>query len=290
MRHLTRLFGIAAATLALTAATVGCSSSNTQRADDSSTEARSSSSSTDASEGDDGPSAQRLFERGNDRLDEGDWSGAIEHYRKAAERDDDRWDVHLNLAIALSKDNQFEEAIRSIRRAFEAGGDDEPEVYYNLGNIYQERGLYHDAIRAYRTSLSHRDGADLDTLVNIGSALTILDRLDDARATYRRAAEIDPRDPRVLHGRAVVLFLEGKHRESVDAYRRVHEVAPDYAPAYYDQSAPYVRLDEYDEAIRVLEKYLEIAPDGQHADGAEALIENYRARIEEGRKSGGSLN
>lgn len=278
----------AAALVALMVVTAGCSSSNGQRADDRSEEARASSAST-SSDSSKGPSAQTLFEKGNESLQSQDWTGAIDAYRRAVERDADRWEIHLNLAIALGQDNQFRASVQSIRRAFEAGGDDQPEVYYNLGNIYQERGLYHDAIRAYRTSLAHRDEPDVDTLVNIGSALSILDRLDDARETYRRAAELAPRDPRILHGQAVVLFLEGKHRESIDAYRRLHDVAPDYAPGYYDQSAPYVRLDEYDEAIRVLRKYLELDPEGQHAKGARALIENYQARIEEGRESDESL-
>ena len=263
-----------AVALTLFVALSGCKSSGPQKAQSDQKKATASSASAP------GRSAQELFVEGNDHLDPGQWEKAISAYREAAELDSGRWDVYLNLAIAYSKTNQFNEAIGAAEQALAHGGEERPEVYYNLGNIYQKRGLYHQAIRTYRAALAHGDERDVDTLINIATCLTIIGEKHDARQTYQRAQAKAPRDPRIQHGFAVLLSHEGKYRQAVDAYQKLHSMAPDYAPGYFDEAGPHANAGNYRKAIEALEKYLQVAPDGEYADTAEARIELYRNKAD----------
>lgn len=232
------------------------------------------------SEEDAGPSAQELFAAGNKHLDERDWEAAVDAYRSALEKNAERWDVHLNLAIALSEMGKFNEALDAIEGSLAKGGDEQPEVYFNLGNIYQERGLYRQAVKAYRTSLAHREETDLDTLVNIAAALTILGEKSKAKSTYEKAQKLAPQDPRIQHGFAVLLHLEGEHKKSIDAYQQLHSMAPDYAAGYFDEASPHVEIEDFRGAIDALQRYLEVAPDGPYAQKAKKLIDIYREQAE----------
>ena len=259
------------------AATAGCSSGTSAT---KGTEADKPAAEAEAEEpAETGPSADELFSRGNEHLDAERWEEAISSYQKALDRDSGRWDVLLNLAIAQSSAGHFEEAVDRIADCLNGGGEGRPEVYYNLGNIYQRRGLYQQAIKAYRTSLAHADEPDVDTLVNIGAALTILDRRRQAEATYKKAQKLAPRDPRIQHGFALLLYHGGKFDESLDAFEQLHRMAPDYARAWYDESNVHIKREDFKSAIEALEKYLAIAPEGTYADKARELIKVYRKEL-----------
>jgi tetratricopeptide (TPR) repeat protein len=263
------------AILLIVTVAAGCSSGSSQKRGAEADEATAKAEEPTET----GPSADELFRRGNEHLEGERWKEAIASYQKALDRDSGRWKVLLNLAIAQSSAGHFEEAVDSIADCLNRGGEGRPEVYYNLGNIYQRRGLYQQAIKAYRTSLAHADEPDVDTLVNIGSALTILDRRRQAEATYKKAQKLAPRDPRIQHGFALLLYHGGKFNESLDAFDQLQRMAPDYARAWYDESNVHMKRDDFKSAIDALETYLEIAPEGTYADKARELIKVYRKEL-----------
>lgn len=267
---------LATVLLVSAAAPAGCKSGGSQTRDDQRATADRAESGDQSDK-----SAQELFIDGNRHLDRRQWQKAIESYRSALEKDDQRWDIYLNLGIAYSNDGDFENAIDAIEKSMARGGDERPEVYYNLGNVYQKRGMYDQAIKAYRTSLSYRDRLDVDTLINIGGALTILGDRKAARRAYERAQEKAPRDPRIQHGLAILHYLDGEYQAAVEAYQQLHSMAPEYAPAYYDKARPLLELDRTRDAIDALEKYLELAPDGDHAEDARQRIKTYREELED---------
>lgn len=269
-----RVTVIAASLLAATAVQTACSSSSSTKDDPAATEATAESP-------DSGKSAREWFAQGNRHLDERQWEQAIDSYESALKKNSERADIYRNLGIARASNNDFEKAIEAFENALTHGGDDDPEVYYNLGNVYQQRGLYDPALKAYRTSLSYRDDLDVDTLVNIGVVLTVLDEREKAREAYERAQQLAPRDPRIQHGIATLLYLEQEPRQALDAYSQVHSMDSEYAPAYYDKARPLADLERWRDAVDALETYLEVAPDGKYADKAKGRLEMYRDKLGE---------
>lgn len=225
-------------------------------------------------------SAQELFLEGNAFLDQSNWPQAINSYNKALAQDSTRWDIYMNRALAYSSDTKFEEAINSIELALDNGGNEQPDVYYNLGNIYQNRGLYGQAIDAYRAGMAVRGKLDLDSLLNIAAAYTILSEIDDARTTLLKIREIAPDDPRALHGLALLLQLEDKIDEAIQAYQHIHVVAPNFSQSYFNRGFLLIRMARFQEAISAFERYIELDPNGPYVKRATNNIDAARRRLE----------
>ncbi len=226
-----------------------------------------------------GLSAQEYFLEGNAFLDNREWPRAINSYTKAIEQDPSRWDIYMNRAIAYSSDNKFPEAIASLELALDNGGQAQPEVYFNLGNIYQNRGLYGQAIDAYRASMAVSGKMDVDNLLNIAAAYTILNELDAARATLLKIRETAPDDPRALHGLAMILQLEEKFDEAIQAYQQIHSIAPRFSQSYFNRAYILMGTSRFQEAIDAFQKYIELDPKGPYVQRAENNIESAKRRL-----------
>lgn len=217
--------------------------------------------------------------RGNQALDEREWEQAIAAYDEALAIDQQRWEVHMNRAIALTFSLRYDDAIASIGNALAAGGQNEPQVYFNLGNIYQERGLYENAVTAYRASLAAAGGKlDVDTLLNIGAAYIYLKAYPQARQALEKAAELAPDDPRPVHSLGLLTFSEENPDEALRLYDQVRALDPNFAPAYFNQGYIHQRLGQHEEALAAFERYLELAPDGPYVTRARNQVNRLKRR------------
>jgi tetratricopeptide (TPR) repeat protein len=223
-----------------------------------------------------GPTAQELFVKGNKQLDKGAWKKAIKTYDDAIEQDPERWEIYMNRGIAQSRVPDFEAALASFELALQHGGTEEPELYFNLGNLYQERGLYSESVDAYRTSLAYRDQPHVDTLVNLGAAYVFLKRWDAADQTYDYIRSIAPDDPRPVHGKGLVRQLQSQYADAIQFYEQAHSIDPNFALSYYNAATCYSRQKNYDEAIRAMQDYIRVDPDGPSVKRAKGLIKLYQ--------------
>ncbi|QDG53973.1 tetratricopeptide repeat protein [Persicimonas caeni] len=223
-------------------------------------------------------SAQELFIQGNKKLDEKDFPAAIALYDKALERDDQRWDIYMNKAIAHSAKQQFSEAIAAMDRALATGGDKEAQVYFNLGNIYQNRGLYAQSIKAYKTSLAVGDGQSIDTLVNLGGALALMREYDKAVETYNHIRSLAPDDPRPYVGMGVVEQARDNNKLAVEFYEQAQQIDPDFEQAWYNHAAVLADMKRYSDAAQSYRRYLELAPDGPYAKRARASLRRLKSK------------
>lgn len=224
--------------------------------------------------------AQEFFVQGVQKLDNEDYAGAVADFKQASKRHVERWDIHMNMAIAYSRDAKFNEAINAITLAFQNGGDKEPLVYFNLGNIYQERGLYAEAVAAYRAGLAVGDPKDLDMLVNLGAAYLFSFEYENATATYEYVRSIAPDDPRPVHGLGLVLQAQNRYADALDMYEQANMLAPNFAQTYFNKSWVLAALGRWDDAIRSMETYLEKDPGGPYASRAKTHIRFYKNKLE----------
>jgi tetratricopeptide (TPR) repeat protein len=84
----------------------------------------------------------------------GDWGQAIYEYEKLLAWDglDRRAEIHLQLANAYFKTEDYDRALRELRRIEEQGvvGHIADQVELKIGNIYQIRKRYEDALEAFK--------------------------------------------------------------------------------------------------------------------------------------------
>ena len=97
--------------------------------------------------------AEEHYRRGRERLDQGDDTGALEHFRTAhgLDRENPRYRSHYGLGLALVE-RRFDQALELCRSAAKEEFFN-PELYHNLARVHLAFGFKAEAIRYLRRGL-----------------------------------------------------------------------------------------------------------------------------------------
>ena len=112
---------------------------------------------------------------GNRQFKKGNWQNAEIEYRKAQVKDSSSFAANYNLAGALYREGNFDEAGKSLGRLKDAApvSANSADYYYNLGNIAVQKKDWKAAVDAYKQSLLRNPG-DLDAKENYAYAKQML--------------------------------------------------------------------------------------------------------------------
>ena len=120
---------------------------------------------------------------------------------------------------------------------------------------------------------------DASAHVALGNALFDTDKYERAAEAYRRALELDPKQPDVLVDRGICFRRTGDPERAVEAFERAIEIDPDHANAHFNLGLVASHdLGNRKRGIEAWQRYLEIAPDSPHADRVRRAIEILRRR------------
>jgi len=153
--------------------------------------------------------AERLFQLGNAREEQGDSAGAIAAWRRALELRPEYPEALNNLALTLHEQGDpraaiatFEEALRR-RPAFVA-------ARFNLGNALQDVGALDEAIACFQQTLALQ-GDLAEAHLNLGSALQERGDRAAARTSFEAALRLRPHDADAHGNLALLDLLEGDY-------------------------------------------------------------------------------
>lgn len=112
---------------------------------------------------------------GNRQFKKGNWQNAEIEYRKAQAKDSTSFAAGYNLAGALYRENNFDEACKSLEKFKDVApmSPNGADYYYNLGNIAVQKKDWKAAVDAYRQSIL-RAPNDLDAKENYAYAKQML--------------------------------------------------------------------------------------------------------------------
>ena len=112
---------------------------------------------------------------GNRQFKKGNWQKAEIEYRKALVKDSLSFAANYNLAGALYKENNFDEAGKSLEKLKDVAPASEhaADYFYNLGNIAVQKKDWKAAVDAYKRSLLQNPD-DLDAKENYAYAKQML--------------------------------------------------------------------------------------------------------------------
>ena len=112
---------------------------------------------------------------GNRQFKKGNWQKAEIEYRKAQVKDSLSFAANYNLAGALYKENNFDEAGKSLEKLKDVASASEhaADYFYNLGNIAVQKKDWKAAVDAYKRSLLQNPD-DLDAKENYAYAKQML--------------------------------------------------------------------------------------------------------------------
>jgi serine/threonine-protein kinase len=84
---------------------------------------------------------------------------------------------------------------------------------------------------------------------------------EKAEVSIRRALELEPNNPRVIHNSAMVIGSMGNLDESIELYRRALEIDPLNLVTYMNLGTAYFAADRLEDAETALKKVIELNPE-----------------------------
>ena len=181
---------------------------------------------------------KQFFDAGLKFAAEGKLAEAIAEYDKALEKDADQPYIHANKADALSKVDKLPEALAEYQKAIALKPDD-AAMYTNMGVLLGKMGKVAESQEAFKKAASVNPAAAGQNFYNLGATL-------------------------VNSGRAA---------EAAEAFKQAIAADPNFAEAYYQlgicmSGNPQTMPD----AIKALEKYIQIGRNAEQVEVAKQLI------------------
>ena len=132
-------------------------------------------------------------------------------------------------------------------------------AHRNLGEALTVEGRWEEALAAFRVAVEHAPDDDRDHS-NVGAALIMLDRLDEAEEPFRRALALDPKSVYALQNLAALEVRRQRYGEALALYRRLVEVDPRNPSAHHGVGTALYYLGRFDAALEALERALDLDP------------------------------
>ncbi len=116
----------------------------------------------------------------------------------------------------------------------------------------------------------------------LGRSYAVLERFDDAKRAYAKAAQLSPDDAAVLTDYATLLISENPRqpsREAIAAFTRLHQLNPKHPGALWVLGLDAYNTGKYKQAVKYWEGLLkELPPDAEVAPQVKQAVQQARAK------------
>jgi tetratricopeptide (TPR) repeat protein len=135
------------------------------------------------------------------------------------------------------------------------------DAWFRLADAWQRANRPDSAVVAFE-SLLERWPESVEAVVHYGLALEEARRFEDALAQYRRAIELDPKDPTPRVNLGSLLYFNFKRTfEAKEALSAALELDPDHSDAHFNLGVLFADARMFKEAKREWEFVLDKTPD-----------------------------
>ncbi|UCF71373.1 MAG: tetratricopeptide repeat protein [candidate division WOR-3 bacterium] len=224
------------------------------------------------------------FNMGMSYRNKGLFDEAAREFRECLKSNEDAPEVHYALAELNIFLRKFDEAVMHLERA-QAVGFDELKCMNALGIAYLMQGRAADAVESFQKVLAKNVNESL-VLNNLAVAQYSLGDLSRAMVNYQKAVDNGNDDARfnlamhhlknddfkkslellegdgvdVHFGRGLTYMEQGDDEKALDAFKRVLDIFPNHAGAYYNMGFIATRLGKFEESLAHIRKGMEIEP------------------------------
>ena len=174
-------------------------------------------------------------------------------------------------ANTLYQEKKYEEALAVYQEAI-AQSDAQWGYYLNLGLTYKKLDRKDEAKAAFaKAAVLNPDSYSANK--EYGESLAKEQDFEAAKPYYQKAADLSPTDPDAFYNLGICVSKVDGHEAALAAYQKCIALKPDYAEAHYELGTIYIGQNKKAEAIASLEKFLSLAPEHEKAGLAKQLIE-----------------
>lgn len=169
-------------------------------------------------------SPQAFESQGIRKLDEEDWEGAADLFRKGLALAPDQPSLHHRLGTALSMMKDEAGAVAEFETAVRLAADYFP-AQFSLGVLAQEQGRHADAVTRFDAALKARP-TYTEARLRMASSLRRTGKLKEALAEYEQTLASAPENPEALMGQVMVLSKLRRDRDARQALERAQQANP----------------------------------------------------------------
>ena len=196
--------------------------------------------------------------RGYTKYKQKDYKGALADYNKA---------ILLNPKFKMAMDNKAE---LFLKVCMEDDKDFSENYYLSLGIANINDGNYTDALSSLNEALKYNSKSDV-IYFYCGVVYQSLNKRDKAYENYTKALELNKNMPDAYFNRGQLIF-EKDINAAIDDFVSAIALDSKFIDAYYSLSIAQKKLGQYNEAIKNLDKIIEIEPDAVNAKALKKLI------------------
>ena len=194
-----------------------------------------------------------------------DYQNAVPAYKKVIELNPQAADAYLGLGQIQARMQRSAEAVDALQKAL-ALNPGAKEAYLALGEAYESARDFAKAGDAYEKYIAAGPADPLMAYQRLGSARTNAEQFDKAAAALAEAQKLQPSDLSILSNLAQAYQKAGKLEEAEATYKKLAEVNPDKADNYYSWILKlYSDAQKPDKAIEAAKKIVELKPKDEQA-------------------------
>lgn len=196
--------------------------------------------------------------RGYSKFLKGDLDGALQDYNKA---------ILLNPKFKMALDNK---AMLFSKACMEDDKDFGEKYYLSLGIAELREGNIAEAIRNFDESIALNPKTELPYFYK-GIAYQSLSKNDEAYENYSKAIEINKNMIDAYYNRGQLIYKTNP-KQAIDDFVAAIALDSKFVEAYYSLAAVQKNLGQYEDAIKNLDKIIELEPQAVNAKGLKKLI------------------
>ncbi len=188
----------------------------------------------------------------------------------------DDMEAAFELGVNASNAGDYQEAINQFQIAI-ANADSCHDCYQNLGLAYLELEDYDLAETAFKQAIALKAdyAAAYTGLANIYNTQRRFDEAAEASAEAARlsgSALGGATDPLAVYNQGIILWNAQKFGEAKVQFEQTIQLDPNHAEAHYFLAMATLNQGNMADAAAALEKYIELAPNGQYVDQARGML------------------
>jgi tetratricopeptide (TPR) repeat protein len=173
----------------------------------------------------------------------------------------------------LAEAGQHTEAIEKFQQAL-ALDPKQPNILATMAESYRKLGKLDEALEAYKKAIAvnPNDGA---FYTNMGVVLDKMGKSAESQEAFKKAAALSPGGSAQSHfNLGATLANSGRTDEAIEAFRQAIAADPNFADAYYQLGMSLSGKPEtMEEAVKLLQKYLQIGQKPDQIEVAKAIIQ-----------------